>query len=112
MKDDFEILTDIKRRHQEDLDSGLIGGDRRQFDIGWLLRYIEKMYVPAPTIVTTYEELKALPDKTLIISEQGGIWYSIKTPLGCWWVEPGFERIHESEDLTLPAEILLKGEDE
>lgn len=113
MKDDFEILTDIKRRHQADLDSGMIGGDRRQFDIGWLLHYIDRMYVPAPTIVTTYEELDALPDGSLIVSEQGGYWQAIKRQDGLnWWIEPGSKGVHATDDLTLPAEVLAKGEDD
>lgn len=63
-----------------------------------------------PRTVTTVEELDALPDAVLVLTEQGGYWESIKRMDGRnWWHEPGNTNVSPSEDLTLPATVLHEG---
>jgi len=62
-----------------------------------------------PRTITTFEELDALPDGVLVLTEQGGYWESIKRMDGLnWWKEPGASNVSRSLDLTLPATILYE----
>lgn len=64
-----------------------------------------------PRTITEYEELDALPDGVLILTEQGGYWESIKRMDGMnWWKEPGAYNVSLSADLTLPATVLHEPE--
>lgn len=60
--------------------------------------------------VTAEVELDALPDGVIILTEQGGIWESIKRHDGLnWWKEPGAKSsVSASYDLTLPATVLYE----
>lgn len=40
---DLRAIDDIRRRHKEAIAFGTIGRDRCQFDIGYLLSYIDQM---------------------------------------------------------------------
>ena len=63
-----------------------------------------------PRTITTVDELDALPDAVLILTEQGGYWESIKRmDRKNWWHEPGSTNVSPSEDLTLPATVLHEG---
>jgi len=64
-----------------------------------------------PRTITTMEELDALPDGVLILTEQGGYWESIKRMDGKnWWKEPGATFVSPSSDLTLPVTVLHEPE--
>lgn len=66
-----------------------------------------------PQQITAVEELDALPDAVLILTEQGGYWESIKRMDGKnWWKEPGARDVSPSADLTLPAIVLHVGSGE
>ena len=65
-----------------------------------------------PRTITTVEELDALPDGTIILSEVGGCWEAGEwRGHGMnWWKEPGRREIAHSEDLALPATVLYTPE--
>ena len=64
-----------------------------------------------PRTVTTVEELDALPDMSVIITEQGGLWEAVRAyPGRNVWQEPGREGLVASETLALPATVLHEGD--
>lgn len=109
MDKDALAVEAIRARNTKLLASGAVGGVREWFDISFLLRYIDKL--KTPEVVTTYEELDALPSESLVITEQGGYWMAKKQDTGRnIWLEPGNKYFALSIDLTLPAEVLARGE--
>jgi hypothetical protein len=61
-------------------------------------------------IITTVEELHALPTDSTVRSEQGGIWYKETSGSGSAWTEPGKQWWHEAVDIALPAAVLYEPE--
>jgi hypothetical protein len=53
--------------------------------------------------VTTEAELNALPEGTVVQSEQGGTWEKSACNL---WYETGSRRSHETADISLSARVL------
>lgn len=62
---------------------------------------------PEPRVVTTVEELDALPLATVVQSEVGGIWEKWGKSA---WYETGSAQRHLSKDLELPATVLFAPE--
>lgn len=78
-------------------------------DINSAAAAVRMMGYRKPRTITTVEELDALPDAVLVLTEQGGYWESIKRMDGKnWWKEPGARNVSPSEDLTLPATVLYE----
>lgn len=89
--------------------AGIIARNRNEYADQTADRILASGY-RKPRTITAAEELDALPDGVLILTEQGGYWESIKRIDGMnWWHEPGRSSVTRSEDLTLPATVLHEG---
>jgi len=62
---------------------------------------------PEPREVTTVEELDALPEGIVILSEVGGVWERWLDGIGAVWRETGSSAKHYASDIALPARILF-----
>jgi hypothetical protein len=63
---------------------------------------------PPAKVITTVGELAAVPNRTVVLSEQGGTWIA-EDPFGTTarrWVEPGLTSIHPSTHIALPATVI------
>jgi hypothetical protein len=83
------LLDDIRRRNEDLKASGRIGGVRADFDVDFLLRYIDKLEAEKPRVVTTPEELDALPVGSVVLERVGYAWQRMDS--GDWvsWLNPG-----------------------
>ena len=73
------------------------------------IRQLVAVIEAKPRTITTAEELDALTDGVLVLTEQGGYWESVKRMDGLnWWKEPGASKVSRSDDLTLPATVLYE----
>lgn len=59
-------------------------------------------------IISTVEDLHALPSDTTVRSEQGGVWHKEASGAGSVWTEPGRQWWHDAADITLPAAVLYE----
>jgi len=60
-----------------------------------------------PREVTTVAELDALPSGSVVLSEVGGIWEQWRRND---WRETGSQMRHQSDDIALPATVVLDPE--
>lgn len=97
-----KILPSIKA------DFGHIGVEADLEDATWNIVNILEA-VLTPRTITTVEELDALPDASVILFEQGGVWEHQWDDGGRYWVTPGnSDEVFTSDKLALPATVLYE----
>lgn len=105
-----QTLADIRKRSEERKAAnaaGIIGGARSEFDVDFLLRYIDSL---APIVIDTFEQLEEYlqdlnyehgQDTTALTTREGHLIMTYCTdPDGEWFLEPGDprERMEEGGD--------------
>lgn len=65
-----------------------------------------------PRVITTVEELDALPGESVVRDQSGMVYeldYIVAEPLNKWWITPGSEGHGSNRSVDLPATVLHEG---